>query len=111
MAAPLSPHMHFVEFCYRVADRDTLAAVDDATAEIAFHRRLHRAETGEREFRNGSVGRRYCEQLQLLISMLVNGQVPSNAPETFRHDVAPLVRRLLQKWEIGQLRQEFGDDV
>lgn len=111
MKHPLSPTKDFVEFCYHVTDTEPLAVIDAACEESGFHRRLHHAETGQSDFRSGSKGRRYCDQLQLLVSMLVNGQIPSNAPDTFRNDVAPLARRLLQRWEIGNLRQEFGRDV
>jgi hypothetical protein len=102
--------MNFIEFCYHVADSDPLAAMDAACDEMGWHRRLHRVETNQSDFRTGSKGRRYCDQLQHLVFLLVNGQIPSDAPVTFRRDVTPLVRRLLQHWDIGQLRQEFAGD-
>src|SRR3546814_8552165 len=110
MAHPVSPSKSFVEFCYHVVDADPLAAIDAACEEIALARRIHRAETGQRDFRSGSTGRRYCDQLQHLVFLLVNGQIPSDAPATFRRDVTPLVKRLLQRWDIGELRQEFRSE-
>src|SRR3546814_8384556 len=72
MAHPVSPSKSFVEFCYHVVDADPLAAIDAACEEIALARRIHRAETGQRDFRSGSKGRRYCDQLQHLVFLLVN---------------------------------------
>ena len=100
MTSPLSPTKDFMEFCYQVTDADPLAAIDAACKEIAWHRRLHRAETGQRDFRSGSKGRRYCDQLRHLVFLIMQGQVPSGAHETFRRDVTPLVRRLLKRWDL-----------
>ncbi|RYG99592.1 MAG: hypothetical protein EON58_03370 [Alphaproteobacteria bacterium] len=111
MTRPVSPSRSLVEFCYHVAGTDPLAVIDAACEEIGLARRLHRAETGQRDFRSGSKGRRYCDQLQHLVFLLMNGQIPRDAPATFRRDVTPLVKRLLQHWDIGELRQEFTGDV
>lgn len=109
MAAPLSPTKSFVEFCYRVADTDPVETMEAACEEIAWHRRENRTATSRLDFRHGSKGKMYCDQLQHLVYLLMNGEVPERAPKSFHHDVAPLVRRLIKRWEIGTLRRTFSD--
>ena len=109
MVAPLSTKRDFVEFCYRVTDADPLAAMEAACEEIGWHRRANKLATGRSDFRAGSKGRIYCDQLQHLVSLLMNGQVPVRATSNFHHDVAPLVKRLLVRWDISGLRQAFPD--
>lgn len=87
-----------------------LTVIASAGSEVALHQRVQRRATG-RNFRQGSTGQGYCAKLQYLVSILVNGVVPPDAPEGFRHEVGPLVQRLLQRHNIGVLRAEFPADV
>ena len=107
MVALISPEYDLVAFCYRVLDKNPVEVAEAASAEITYAKRLHREVTAQSDFRRGSKGRRYCDQLQLLVSTLVNGTIPAAAPWTFRSDVRPLVCRLLERWEIGSLRREI----
>ncbi len=93
--------------------KDPLAIMDAASAEIGYARRLHRETTKETDFRKGSKGREYCDNLQKLVSLLMNGRVPAGATPEFLAVVKPLVRQLLQKWKIGNLREflHFFPDV
>jgi hypothetical protein len=61
------------------------------------------------DLRKGSRGREYCENLQKLIFLVVNGSVPSGSTSEFLAAVKPLIQQLLQKWEIGNLRQVFSN--
>ena len=103
----LSLNYSLAEFCYCVPDMVVLAVIERASSEIAEARRLHRRKTKESTFRRGSRGAAYCAQLQLLVSALLNGTVPTEASPSFWSDVAPLVHRLLQSQQIGTLRAEF----
>ena len=108
MSSLISPDYDLVAFCYRVMDGDPVTVMEAASSEISYARRLHREKTRESNFRHGSKGRFYCEQLQYLISMLMNGHLPSEASPEFRENVRPLVKRLLERWDIGTLRTEFS---
>ena len=105
----VSPEYNFETFCNHMLRKDPLAIMDAASPEITYARRLHREATGESDFREGSNGLKYCENLQKLIFMLTNGKVPANSTPEFLATVEPLVRQLLQKWDIGNLRQFFSD--
>jgi hypothetical protein len=89
--------------------KDPVAVMEAASAEISYARRLHREVTKESDFRKGSRGREYCENLQKMISMLMNGSIPVGSSPEFLITVNPLIQELLQRWEIGSLRQEFSD--
>jgi len=89
--------------------KDPSAVMEGASAEISYARRLHREATKDSDFRKGSRGRKYCENLQKLISLVMNGSVPAGSTPEFLTAVKPLIQQLLQKWEIGNLRQVFSN--
>jgi hypothetical protein len=82
--------------------------METASAEITYARILHRNSTKNLNFRKGSQGRKYCDDLRHLISLLMNGTVPSEATPEFLAAVKPLVRQLLERWEIGDVRSIFS---
>jgi len=107
---PLSPNKSFIEFCYRVEATDPLQVIDLACAESHHHRQVNKRLTGTSDFRSGSKGRRYCDDLKMLVSIFVNGQVPDAASQEYRQAIAPLVRRVLKAgWRVGDLALEFAD--
>ena len=107
---PLSPDKNIIEFCYRVEATDPLQVIDLACAEAHYHRQANKRLTGSPSFRSGSKGQRYCEDLKMLVSIFVNGQVPEAASPQYRQAIAPLVRRVLKSgWRIGDLASEFAD--
>ena len=107
---PLSPSKNIVEFCYRVEATDPLQIIDLACAEAHYHRQAQKKLTGSSNFRPGSKGRQYCENLKMLVAIFVNGQVPHAASPDYRESIAPLVRRVLKAgWRVGNLAQEFAD--
>jgi hypothetical protein len=78
--------------------------MQSVSTEISDAPLLHQESTKDLDFRKGSLGREYCDGLQQLISLLMNGTVPSNAtPEFLAAGTAAL-----EKWEIGQLRRGFS---
>lgn len=105
----ISPEHSFEDFCDRMHGNDPATVMKTASAEISYARRLHRENIKERDFRKGSKGREYCENLQNLLSMFMNGSIPSGSTSEFLIAVEPLVQNLLQKWKVGNLRQEFSD--
>jgi len=109
MVSPISPEYNLNKFCNHMFGKDPLAIMDAASTEISYNRRLYRETTKESDFRKGSKGREYCDDLQKLISLLMNGKVPVGATPDFLAAVKPLVQHLLKKWEIGNLRQFFSD--
>jgi hypothetical protein len=108
MSSLVSPEYSLEIFCYRMLGHDPLSVMTAASAEITYARRLHRESTKASNFRKGSRGREYCEALQCLIFLLMNGTVPSAATPGFLTAVKPLIQQLLQKWEIGELRRVFS---
>ena len=110
MTHPLSPRKELIEFCYRVETVDPLQIIDLACAEAYHHRQAHRQETGASDFRSGSVGRRYCEDLEKVVAMFVQGEIPRHASKEFIASVAPLVRRVTNSgWKVGKLAEQFAD--
>jgi hypothetical protein len=109
MISLVSPDYNLETFCNHVLGKDPLAIMEAASAEISYAHRLHRETTQKSDFRKGSRGWEYCENLKKLISLLMNGTVPAGATPEFLTVVKPLVQQLLQKYEIGELRQAFSD--
>jgi hypothetical protein len=109
MISLVSPEYSLEIFCHRMLGKDLVAVRDAACAEIYYARRVHRETTKDQDFRKGSRGRIYCENLQQLISLLMNGSVPADASPEFLFTVQPLILQLLQKWEIGNLRSVFAN--
>ena len=103
----VSPEYNLDKFCKHMYDKDPVEIIETASSEISRARRLHRDTTKESDFHKGSKGREYCDHLQKLISLLMNGRVPTGATPDFLFVVKPLVLHLLKKWEIGNLRQFF----
>jgi len=102
----VSPEYSFEEFCLRMLGKENvLAVIDAASTEISYARGLHRQKTHERDLRPGSRGRMYCEDLQRLVSLLMNGSIPPGATPDFLFAVKPVVLQLVEKWEIGNLRR------
>lgn len=108
----LSPEYSLELFCYRLVAQkgsmlDPVSALDAITGEIHATRRAHQKKTKERDFRPGSKGRAYCDEMKLLVSVLVNGVVPQPVRAGFLDEVRPLVTHLLRNWDIGELRKVF----
>src|ERR1700676_5008163 len=100
----VSPKHNFREFCRDMFGKDPLQLMEAASAEITYARLIHQEKTKDRDFRRGSKGRAYCDDLQQLISLFA-GSVPDNVSPEFIDAVKPLASHLLQKWEIPGLRQ------
>jgi hypothetical protein len=109
MRPVLSPEFDLRIFCYQVMDKDPAEVMQAASAEISYARHNHREQTTERQFRGGSKGSKYCDSLQSLIRMLMNGQMPSDPAPEFIEAVRPLVRNLLKKWRLGNLDDYFTE--
>ncbi len=105
----MSPEYSLETFCYQMRGRDPVAVIEAASAEISYARRFHREATKDSDFRKGSRGREYCENLQRLVSLVMNGSVPAGSTPEFLAAVKPLVHQLLERWEIGNLRQVFSN--
>src|SRR3972149_12027881 len=85
---------NFELFCYRVLAREPKARQEilyAASGEISFARRLHRKNTKDNDFRRGSRGAKYCDDLQRLVRVLMNGTLPPDTPPEFIVTVRPLV--------------------
>ena len=104
----VSPEYSLQIFCYHMLGHSPLHIMETASAEITYARILHRSPMKKSNFRKGSQGRKYCDDLQHLISLLMNGTVPSEATPEFLAAVKPLARQLLEEWEIGDVRRMFS---
>ena len=78
--------------------------MEAASAEITNARRNHRDKTNGRDFRKGSRGRAYCDDLQRFVSLFM-GSVPDRVSPEFLDAVKPLALDLLQRLEIVGLRK------
>lgn len=105
----ISPEFDFRLFCRRVPHRDPIQVMDAAGMESSLLHREYRERTG-RTFRRGSKQQRYCDNLQCLVYMLMNGAYPGTAGPEFFGAVVPLVTNLLERWQIGNLRDVFSPD-
>ncbi len=103
----VSPEFSIELFCYRMFFNDPIFIMDAASAEITYAGRNHREESNGADFRKGSRGRIYCEDLRKLVAMLMNGQIPNDSDLRFMSAVTPLMNQLLIKWKIGNLRGHF----
>jgi hypothetical protein len=104
MISLVSPIYNFRDFCQCMFRKDPLQVIDAASAEITYARLIHREKTKGRDFRRGSIGRAYCDDLQQLISLFMGSASDKVSPQ-FVDAVIPLALHLLQKWEIVGLRQ------
>lgn len=84
----ISLEYNFQEFCRRMFENDPIQVMDAASAEITYARRIHREKTKDRNFRTGSRGRAYCEDLQRLISLFM-GSAPDKVSPEFLDAVKP----------------------
>ena len=108
MESLVSPECSLKVFCDAMHGKNPIEVMDAASAEITSARRLHREATKRSDFRKGSKGREYCDSLQMLISLLMNGTIPDGAGPAFLTVVKPLADHLHKKWELGTLRQVFA---
>ncbi|MBN1546409.1 MAG: hypothetical protein JW902_07105 [Syntrophaceae bacterium] len=108
MTSLVSPEYDFAVFCNQMINKDPYSIMEAASAEISYARRLNRGITTDSDFRKGSRCPTYCDNLQRLISLLMNGAIPAGVTPEFLESVRPLVIKLLQKWELGKLRQFFS---
>jgi hypothetical protein len=104
MISLVSPKYNFRDFCLAMFGKDPLQVMDAASAEITYARLIHREKTKDRDFRRGSRGRAYRDDLQQLISLFMGSASDKVSPQ-FVDAVRPLALHLLQKWEILGLRQ------
>jgi hypothetical protein len=110
----ISPEFNFELFCYRVLatdPQDPIAVIDMACNESSRARRLHKKTTKETDFRRGSRGRAYCDDIKRCVFVLVNGNFPSDTKPEFIAAFKPLAMKLLQKCEIGELRTLLSTSV
>jgi hypothetical protein len=107
MISLVSPKYNFLDFCQCMFGKDPLQVIDAASAEITYARLIHQEKTKDRNFRRGSRGRAYCNDLQQLISLFM-GSAPDKVSPEFIDAVSPLARHLRQKWEILELTQILG---
>jgi hypothetical protein len=101
----VSPEYSFDAFCLQMIGKDYRAVIDAAGVEASYALVIHRHTAKEDDFPEASLGREYRENLRRLVSLLVNGSIPSDATPYFLSAVKPLISQLLKKWEIGNLRR------
>jgi hypothetical protein len=110
METLISPEYNFELFCFRVSatdPKDPIAVIDIASTEAWLARKLHRQTTQDDDFRRGSRGRAYCDDLRRLVFVLMNGEFPADTSDKFKIALRPLAINVLHSYEIGSLRQHF----
>lgn len=109
MVSLLSPSYDLRTFCDCVLGKHPYAVVDAASAELTYARRHHCETTKNSDFRKGSKGKEYCDNLQRLINLIMHGSVPDGTSDKFLQTVKPLMDQLLQTWDVGGLREVFAN--
>ena len=99
MISLVSPNYNFRDFCQCLVGKDPLQVIDAASAEITYARLIHQEKRKNRDFRRGSRGRAYCDDLQQLISLFM-GSTTDKVSQEFLDAVDPLARHLLQRWRF-----------
>ena len=66
MGSLVSPEYILEVFCDAMKGDNIPAIMDAAGAEVSFARRLHRELTNRSDFRKGSKGWKYCNDLRML---------------------------------------------
>lgn len=104
----LSAKYNLGEFCNHMRNKDPMQVLDAASTEIHTAKKLHRRNTTQSDFRKGSKGAEYCEDLQRLISLVMNGSVPSGCSDDFMRTVKPAIEDLLTRYRVGNLKEVFA---
>lgn len=99
MTTLVCPEYELGTFCSRIAGKDLAEILEVISAEISTARRLHREKTRDADFRVGSRGRKYCDDLQTLLKMFM-GSCPRNPSPEFVTAVMPLVKSIRTKWRV-----------
>jgi hypothetical protein len=108
----ISPACNLKEFCYQVMDRDVLSIMETASAEIAYQKKAYRRRTGHGSPRPDTALRRYCDDLQELIRILMNGHVSDGIRDGLVDDLRPLMRRILGQVRFnGNAEQVFAAEA
>jgi hypothetical protein len=102
MISLVSPEYSLEMFCSKMSGKDPLAVMEAASVEICYAKRFSREATEDSDFPEGSLGWRYCDSLQKLIYLLMNGSIANGATREFPTVVKPLVRQLIQSFPIPQ---------
>jgi len=104
----LSAKYNLGEFCNHMRNKDPMEVMDAACVEIYTARELHKKKTTQSDFRKGSKGAEYCEDLQRLVSLVMSGSVPSGCSGDFMKTVKPPIEDLLTRYRIGNLKEFFA---
>jgi hypothetical protein len=100
----VSPKYDFKIFCERMLQKNSADVLDATLAESKNARLHHRETTKDRDFRKGSRGRAYCDDLGNLIRCLATGG-SNKVSEKFLDAVYPLALHLLHERENVGLRR------
>lgn len=96
----VSPEFDLRAFCNGMIDKDPVQVMEAASAEIAYTKHNHREKTKDHDFRKGSRGRKYCDDLMVLLRMLMGSGNSQDSDAEFLSAISPLMRTLLTKWQI-----------
>ncbi len=104
----ISPELDLAAFCARVQVDEPLELLFAASEECSWVERTHKTSKYGFDLPKGSRAHEYCENLERVISMATNGEVPADSTREFLVTVKPLFQRLLRRWKIGNLREVFS---
>lgn len=108
----IAPECNLRDFCYRVSPWSFMEILDAASAEISYQRVAHRKRTGNSTPRSGSRLRQYCDDLQELVRILVNGHVSEHARSEFIDDLRPLMVAVLRQVRFnGNVEEVFKEEA
>lgn len=93
----ISENYSLQEFCNHVMQRDQMKVMDLICAEIHSVRVNYLRRTGTPDLIEGSKEDLYCEDLQKLLSILMNAALPPKTKSCFLQAIYPLIAKLSQE--------------
>ena len=99
------------EFCESIDSTDIMEIIDSISIEISAHHRQYREATGEWELPECSRQWQYCEDLQALLSVFMNGRFSDDRRPGLVRDALPLFREILKVIRFSGNVQDLVDEA
>lgn len=108
----ISETFNFKDFCNAVKLYNQLEIIDLICNEIHGIKMAHKSKTGSSHLKKGSRENSYCEDLQKLLSTVMNASLPHDLRPYFLHDIGPVIARLSQKNNLfKKIRDKVVNEV
>jgi stalled ribosome alternative rescue factor ArfA len=107
----ISETYNFRDFCKKARFGNQIEAMDLVCDEIQRMKVENKRKTGSREFKNGTKEKAYYEDLQRLLSIVLNASLPLDLKPSFLQDILPFVVNLYKTNALmGEILKEIVRD-